>query len=211
MNLNFSGRGLAYLAHFMATNDIRYYLNGVRFQPLPAEAGGGVLGAATNGHILGMWYDKDGSCDRGVIATISRQLAAACKKPGTQLEAMDGRLAVIRYAEIDGEPKRVEEMCVQPNGTRMERAGVPAWEIEGTFPDLLRVVRDRGSYTIGATGEFNSEYLGLVDKALRTACTPFQRRYGTAITMRQRDGDSEMLVLSPPCCRGPGCHHAAPP
>ena len=194
MNLKFSGRGLAYLSHFMAKQDIRYYLNGVCFQPLPADAGGGVIGAATNGHVLGMWYDKDGSCDRTVIAPIARPLVVACKKHGTQLEVVDGRLAAIRYEVIGGEPVRVEELCVQPNGTRTPRDGVPAWEIEGKFPDLLRVVRDREHYGEGPTGEFGAEYFGLVADAIRAAMSKGQRRYSVGLQMRQHDKDSAMIV-----------------
>lgn len=40
MNLKFSGRALAYLSHFKAESDIRYYLNGVYIAPMPPEAGG---------------------------------------------------------------------------------------------------------------------------------------------------------------------------
>lgn len=35
MNLKFSGRALAYLSHFKAESDIRYYLNGVYVAPQP--------------------------------------------------------------------------------------------------------------------------------------------------------------------------------
>ena len=37
MNLKFSGRALAYLSHFKAESDIRYYLNGVYVAPMPPE------------------------------------------------------------------------------------------------------------------------------------------------------------------------------
>ncbi len=195
MNLKFSGRGLAYLAHFKAENDIRYYLNGVCFQPLPADAGGGVIGAATNGHILGLWHDRDGHVDRTVIAAITRPLVAASKKPGTQLEAIDGRLAVIRYEMIGGAQKAIEEMCVQPNGPRTPRDGVPAWEVEGKFPDLLKVVRERDHYGEGVTGEFNPEYLRLIAAAISAASTREQRSWCNGVQMRQHDKDGAMLVL----------------
>lgn len=197
MNLKFSGRGLAFLAHFMATNDIRYYLNGVCFQPLPADAGGGVIGAATNGHILGVWYDREAVCARLVIASITRPLVTACRKPGTQLEAVDGRLAAIRYEEIGGQQTRIEEMCVQPNGPRTARGDVPAWAIEGNFPDLMRVVQERDHYREGPLGEFGAQYLGLATKALDAAKTREQRRYDTGIKMRQHDKSGSMLMLAP--------------
>ncbi len=90
MNLSFSGRGLSFLAHFMATKDIRYYLKGVYVRPMTADEGGGVLAAATNGHILGMWRDHDGECGRPAILRILPGMVTACRHHRRRADAREG-------------------------------------------------------------------------------------------------------------------------
>lgn len=194
MNLKFSGQGLAFLFHYMATQDIRYYLNGVYVAPLSAEAGGGVIGAATNGHVLGMWHDKEGTATRAAILRISKPLARACASkdgPGEQkptLVLADNRLACMRGGE---------ELYIQPNEyrdpERKPRGGWAnePWEVPGNFPNIARVVPDHTKAEIGMTGSVNATLLALV-----TASLPKSRsRYGTGVTIRQINKDSGNLVL----------------
>lgn len=194
MNLKFSGRGLAYLSHFMAKRDIRYYLNGVCFTPLPPKAGGGVLGAATNGQAIGLWYDPNGTADRKVIATISKQMAAACKKPETFIENIDGRLTCVqRKAKEQGIGW---EIYTQPTGKPLEhiKSRVERWEIEGTYPDLTRVVLDPSYYDQGFEGVFNSKYLGILQRAAAVGSDSTAKKFGAGITMRQRHKDDGIFV-----------------
>lgn len=194
MNLKFSGQGLAFLFHYMATCDIRYYLNGVYVAPLSAEAGGGVIGAATNGHVLGMWHDKDGTATRAAILRITKPLARACASkdgPGEQkptLVLADNRLACVRGGE---------ELYIQPNEYRdPERpprngwAHEP-WEVRGDFPNILRAVPDHTKAEIGMTGTVNAKLLALVAASLPKS----RSRYGVGVTIRQINKDSGNLVL----------------
>lgn len=193
MNLEFSGRGLAYLSHFKADNDIRYYMNGVYVAPMPPEAGGGVIGAATNGHVLGMWHDKEGRATRPAILRISKALARACATKETRghqttLVLADNRLACMRGPE---------ELYIQPNEYRdPERKpqkgwGREPWEVAGDFPDLGRVVPAPAEATIGMTGTVSSSYLGLIAQAIPKDLG----RFSTGVVIRQVHQDGQNLVL----------------
>lgn len=193
MDLNFSGRGLAFLSHYKATDDIRYYLNGIYIAPLSREAGGGVIGAATNGHVLGMWHDKGGHADRAAILRVSKKLAAACadKTIGEHeptLVLADNRLTVMRGGE---------ELYIQPNEYR-DPSKKPKrgwdrepWEVAGDFPSLDRVVPNHAEATIGMTGTVNARYLELIAKSM-----PKDRfKHFGGVAIRQVNKDSSNLVL----------------
>lgn len=200
MKLNFSGRGLAFLAHFKATSDIRYYLNGVYLAPMPAEAGGGVIGAASNGHAMGMWYDKNGRIDRPVIAHITPPLAKACgKHHDALLVNLDGRLAAVRAIERNdtthASVPELEELFVQPNPARIPTDGAEAWEVLGQFPNVARVVpvipstnpSPRAPMGIGA------QYLALFAKA-----SPGGLRGGySCVALNQAHPDTGILITYP--------------
>ena len=185
MTIKFSGKGLAFLNHYKAKKDIRYYLEGVYIRPLPAEAGGGVLGIATNGRVLAMWHDEAGHADRAAILKIRRELAAACGRRyrldgDPMLVLRDNRLAC-----VVGE----NEVYVQPHEGRTNATGVEPWEIASRFPDVGRVIPDLAAAS-GPINLIDLEYLGLVAKSM-------QMRDGTlrAITMRQAREDGAVLVL----------------
>lgn len=185
MNLKFSGRAVAFLSHYMAQGDIRYYLNGIYLAPMPG--GPGVIGAATNGHVLGMWRDPDGHIDRAAILSISKGLASAFKKHDTQLENRDGRLTCVQY-----KPQNAgigEEIYVQPN-TRKKRDRVEAWEVEGKYPEIARVAPKIHEAELGMTALVNAKYLGLVAKSL-----PDTSKYGNGVMLRQVHKDGAILVL----------------
>lgn len=197
MKLKFSGRGLAFLHHFKANMDIRYYLNGVYLAPMPAEAGGGVIGAACDGHTLGMWHDKDGQIERAVIARITTPLVTACKKPDAYLTNLDGRLAVMApYRQSGHAVKNAPdvELCVQPNGMKRTDGG-PAWELLGNFPDISRVARNnRATPGLEYPREamfLNSVYLARIGKAF-----PREKNFCGLIVQQNRPGDA--VVFSSP-------------
>ena len=190
MKIQFSGKGIAFLNHYKAKQDIRYYLNGVYIRPLPAEAGGGVLGVATNGHVLAMWHDQDGHADRAAILKISRELATACGK---------------RY-RLDGDPMLVlrdnrlmcvvgeNEVYVQPNEAQGKplkaTEGIKPWEIMGNFPDVGRVIPDLWAEK-GPTNAINPDYMGLVSKSMKSTSD----RLVKAITLRQAHENGAVLVF----------------
>lgn len=193
MNLKFSGRALAYLSHFKADNDIRYYLNGVYVAPMPPEAGGGVIGAATNGHVMGMWHDKEGHVTRPAILRISKQLARACASKETRGQQTTLVLTDNRLACMCGP----EELYIQPNEYR-DPASKPKkgwdrepWEVAGDFPDLGRVVPSPSEATIGMTGAVSAGYLGLIANAIPKGLS----KLGTGVTIRQVHQDGQNLVL----------------
>lgn len=187
MNLKFSGKGLAFLSHYMADHDIRYYLNGVYLAPMPG-GGPGVVGAATNGHVLGMWRDSEGHIDRPAILTITKGLVSACKKSDTVIENRDGRLTCVQY-----KPEKKgygEELYVQPNSRKKPGDRVEAWEVEGRFPVLTKVAPKLQELTIGLTGAVNATYLGLISKSL-----PYNNKFGDGVLLRQVNKDGAILVL----------------
>lgn len=200
MKLKFAGRGLAYLAHFKATNDIRYYLNGVYLAPMPPEAGGGVIGCATNGQAMGMWYDRDGHIDRPVIAHITPPLAKACgKAQGVLLVTLDGRLAAVlptsRNDASHVSVPELEELFVQPNPARIPEGDAQAWEVLGKFPEAAAVIpvvpnpmqSPRAPIFMGA------QYLALFAKA-----SPGGLRGGySCIALNQTRPDAGILITYP--------------
>lgn len=190
MNLRFSGTGLAFLSHFVATRDIRYYLNGVYLQPMTAEAGGGVLGAATNGHALGMWRDTEGHVDRPIIITVSRGLASACaRKENTLLVARDNHLVCTWQNPAPVEPEI--ELFVQPNAPlrRAISQNTAPFEVEGTFPSVSKPVPLRTR--VGPVNLINAQYLALMHKALP------KRRFGQHVRLHQAEADRGILLTSP--------------
>lgn len=194
MNLNFSGRGLAFLHHYEPTLDIRYYLAGVYVRPLSADEGGGVLGVATNGHIMGAWRDPEGVADRAAILRISPGLAAACRraaKKAPRLVIRDGRLTI-----MTGD----DEVYVQPNAAvvpvkdRIALQYPEPWEIAAKFPDVFRVVDRAINAESGPTGHINAELLSLLCKSLPK---PGGKRYANGLRFRQ-DGASDVVVVTCP-------------
>lgn len=162
MNLKFSGQGIAFLNHYKAKNDIRWYLQGVYVRPMPAEAGGGVLGAATNGHIMAYWHDKEGHADRAAILNISPQLATACSKTSsikpTTLIIRDNRLVCLRGDD---------ETYIQPN-VAPEKAPTDreTWELAGKYPDIARPIPKLRDLTEGPVEFINPDYLAKIAQSL---------------------------------------------
>lgn len=194
MNLKISARALSFCAHFMAKQDIRYYLNGVCVTPMPADIGG-VLVAATDGHTMGMWHDAKGEADRQVIMRVSPGLLSAAAKGGV-VRTVGERLAVVHLntkTEIED-----NEAYVQANEDRAyadPKADVERWEIPGKFPDVLRVVPDLADLdrsTGQHLGAINAKYLARIEKAM-----PKTGKYGSSCIIRQKNADSAALVQFP--------------
>lgn len=194
MNLKFSARALSFCAHFMAKQDIRYYLNGVCVTPMPAEIGG-VLVAATDGHAMGMWHDAKGEADRQVIMRVSPGLLSAAAKGGV-VRTVGERLAVVHLntkTEIED-----NEVYVQANEDRAyadPKADVERWEIPGKFPDVLRVVPDLADLdrsTGQHLGAINAKCLARIEKAM-----PKTGKCNSGCIIRQKSADSAALIQFP--------------
>jgi hypothetical protein len=149
--LRVSAKLAALVTPFMATNDIRYYLNGISIRPHPA---GGAVICATNGHVLGAVYDATAVCEHDIILTISAATVAALKARGNanrELVLRHGRVAI-----MDG----ADEISLQP--------GNPV--IEALFPQYQRVIPPAARLTPGLTGHYNAAYVALLDRVAKIAC-----------------------------------------
>lgn len=179
MKLNLNARLVAAICEFKAKNDIRYYLNGVYVEPLPA---GGAVIVATNGHAMGIWRDTSAEVERPAILRIGKNLREVCQEAAdARLELIDGRLTVTN--------KQKTEYHVQPNGGK---DGSPAsWEIARDKYPLWKAVFPDECKT-GPVGMFNAAYLKLVHKALKIATgNDF-----AGITLRQSDEKKSIFVSS---------------
>ncbi|MBB6578995.1 hypothetical protein HNP33_003100 [Comamonas odontotermitis] len=164
MNIKFSGTGMAFLSHYMATQDIRYYLNGIFLQPLTARQGGGVIGVATNGKALGLWHDQAGEADREIIIRVTKPLISSLGKFDKglprSLRVVDGRLICMSAEE--------EEIYIQPNPHAPVTGARMPWEVEGKFPDFTRVVKraDKFKDAQGPVDAIDARYLELLNKSV---------------------------------------------
>lgn len=159
MNINIKARLFAAIAQFKATTDIRYYLNGVLLEPDP---NGGAFIVATNGHAMGIWRDESATgVERRIIVSTDAKLLQACR--GSDLKRLvvrNDRLAVV--LETDATPPREREVYIQP--IEAKKVGVPAWEVEGKFPDWVKTVPRPTSE--GIKGAINPQYIHMVEAAL---------------------------------------------
>lgn len=173
MKLNLQARLVAAIAQFKATNDIRYYLNGVYVSPRPT---GGALIIATNGHSMGLWLDDSGEIERPAILRIGARLQAACQGADTKrLVITDDRLAVISNEGT--------ELHIQPESGK--------WEVPGTFPDWTRVVREvDGPPCLNSA--LNAEYIAMIDRAISIGAGNKFR----GITMRQSSECDSIIFTS---------------
>lgn len=172
MKLNLQARLVAAIAQFKASNDIRYYLNGVYIEPRPA---GGALIIATNGHVMGLWLDESGEIERPAILKIGAKLQSACQGADTKrIVINDDRLAVIDKGGI--------ELHIQAEAGK--------WEVPGKFPDWTRSVRDVDSPPC-LSASLNAENIALVDRAIGIG-TGMQFK---GITMRQ-SSEYESIILT---------------
>jgi hypothetical protein len=185
MNLNVKARLFAAVAVFKADQDIRYYLNGVYLEPCPE---GGAIIAATNGHAMCVWRDTTATgVDRPIIIQADAKLLQACQ--GSDLKRLvvrDERLAVILEEQPGKSPS--QEVYIQPIPIR--KRGVPSWEIEGKFPDWVRVVPNAPAH--GVKGFFNAQYLVDVGRAMKIGNVAASKFY--APQLNQDTADSAILV-----------------
>ncbi|MDP3651074.1 MAG: hypothetical protein Q8R67_05255 [Rhodoferax sp.] len=160
VRIKFGARHLPRLALFMATHDIRYYLNGIRIER--AEIGGIYL-VACDGHTLAVIHDKDGSMEGvdgdGVIMRASPGLVQACKITRRLRSAPGGSNVIVTGARVsvanDFDQENSDfELFVQPGTT---------W-IEGVFPNWRKVLPDFEKLQPGFASQVNGGYLARYSK-----------------------------------------------
>ena len=74
---NISARGLHAVSHFISSEVTRYYLSGVFIETAPE---GGVNLVATDGHMIGVYHDAEGTVSEPTILAPSKALIKACKR-----------------------------------------------------------------------------------------------------------------------------------
>jgi hypothetical protein len=153
VKIKFAAKHLPRAALFMATGDIRYYLNGIRIEPAPQ---GGVYIIGCDGHCLAIIHDKDGTItgSQGVILRVSPGLLQACKAPGRELRDLGGANVIITGSRVSVAADFKQEF------TDLEvfvQAGQP-W-IEGKYPDYARVLPNFDKLEPGFSTQVNSDYL----------------------------------------------------
>jgi DNA polymerase-3 subunit beta len=141
---------------FTSTEDSRYYLNGVSFEP---NGDDGAVMAATDGHRLGAVIDRKGLCLESVIAKLPKEI----KSPGKLLP--DPWLVGVLTSPSQGYVALVDPNPVRDDDTpesAMERVDdctlrIGRAIIDGTFPDWRRVVpRPKKD---APTRSFNADYI----------------------------------------------------
>ena len=152
---SFAARYLPVLARFAGKKDIRYYLNGILIRRAPPEIGG-VYVAATNGHVLAIVRDCDGTLEGvdEVIIKTTPQLVTACRPrrygPPPKLLLDDQRVTVACDFDLIGSD---HELYVMPG-----RA-----QIEATYPRIERVIPNFNRLQYGLVAAVNPAYLAMFD------------------------------------------------
>lgn len=204
MKLNIPAQAIAFAAHFMADNDIRYYLKGIYVRPMTPDEGGGVLAAATNGYILGMWRcDADKTvCERAAILRITPGLVSACRKNTEQrrVTIANNRITVIESGKAVTDVTATEVYIQPATGWVAGVCEYQPWELPGShiakYPDIMRPVPDATEN--GAVGKMRADYIETIAKAFRESMGRIRRRKGyvAGINMRQVDANTSTLVVS---------------
>jgi DNA polymerase III sliding clamp (beta) subunit (PCNA family) len=148
---------------FAATQDIRYYLNGINIRPLED---GSVMIVATDGHRYIVVRDPHGYAEREIIVSISKD---ALKHAGNAKHTLD--VMSNGGAMISGD--MAQPLFIQPGNS----------VIEGTFPRIERVASTIG-YKEGIAGAVNPAYLA---DALTIG-----KSFGNSIRFFNRDNESPL-------------------
>lgn len=140
---------------FKSTDDVRYYLNGVRVEPCD----GGAMLIATNGHALAAIFSPGSRADTGRILAISADFEKAIREARA---SPNGRVCIeseTSYAIVRDDFK---ERFIQP--------GVPF--VDGKYPDWRRVVPTPDQLRPGLLSLMDS---ALIRNVRRAADTNIQR------------------------------------
>lgn len=164
----------AFALPFAAAQDVRYYLNGILITP---SKDGGVIIAATDGHLLFCVRDEAGMADRPVILPLQKKDHAATLK----------RAAHIRVFE-NGDFDAINE-------DKVTTWVSPGKEIEGKFPDIFGLLGDLNGWKDGLVGSLNPAYLHRVMQ-----CAPRANYRGIRFFQQgeKPDSNATLFTLSHP-------------
>ena len=123
---------------FMATEDIRYYLNGVNIRPLILDDG--VMIVATDGHRYVVVRDQHGYAEEEMIVSVKKDALKSCNAKST-FDVMSNGSALIN-------DETGQEQFIQPGNSI----------IEGMFPRIENIASAIG-YKEGISGAINPAYL----------------------------------------------------
>jgi DNA polymerase III sliding clamp (beta) subunit (PCNA family) len=148
---------------FAATQDIRYYLNGVNIRPLDD---GSVMVVASDGHRLIVVRDPNGYAEREMIVRIDKDALKHASNAKHTLDVMSNGMAM-----FSGDV--AQPLFIQPGNSL----------IEGTFPRVERIISTIG-YREGIHGAVNPTYL--------TEALTIAKSFGNSIRFFTRDADSPL-------------------
>jgi DNA polymerase III sliding clamp (beta) subunit (PCNA family) len=151
---------------FAATQDIRYYLNGINIRPLED---GSVMVIATDGHRYIVVRDPNGYAEKEVIVSINKDALKHATNVKRTLDVMSNGSAMIS-------DEVAQPLFIQPGNSL----------IEGNFPRIERVASVAG-YKEGISGAVNPRYL---HDALAIG-----KSFGESIRFFTRDSDSPLTFV----------------
>lgn len=199
--LVFDAAALAPVAMFMAKRDIRYYICGIHVMPHPEQ---GVYIVGTDGHRLAIWHDQKGQCDKPRTLTITTGLIAAAKKRTPRLferriSYENGRLVLAEWGEAEDNTQHiVNELYVQAGKA----------DIDGTYPDIWRVIPKEDELSPGMHGSIQPQYLkqlGDVASILPGGSKRYASPYfftkgtdGNGAVLARYDGVQNFMVITMP-------------
>lgn len=134
MNIKIPARFIAALKYFAATQDIRYYLNGIYIE----AAGDDTILVATDGHRIG-YARVAATLPAGTQMIVPNDILRAVKAKGDVAIALDGNALTLTY---DG-------------------ATYSGKAIDGKYPEWRRTLPKELS---GVAGQYNAGYLGDLGK-----------------------------------------------
>ena len=158
---------------FQAKNNVRYYLNGIYFEP---GKNGGVVAVATDGHSMLAVYDEHATIEAPIIVEFQPYTITQCrgKNPGALL-------AVNRVADTEC------LVSLQLPGHTMN-----CRLIEGKYPDWRSVMPDSLPESVSPVHHLNSAYLEKMSKAAQILST---KKTYTSTYMVSRDRNNSVLFV----------------
>lgn len=200
----FSLKHLLMAAAFRATNDIRYYLNGVHVM---ACRDGGVFVVGVDGHTLLCAYDVAGTIENapnGVILTIKPGLLAAAARNRCRRDGVD------MFAIVEGQRLSVSHDFNSPQSPLEAFVSTGPCQVEGRFPDVFRVIPRFDTLKPYQAGPMNSEYFARIDAvsklsrhgkyngAIRLWSSHTDDKFKTGTIVVQFDNAPEVLAVIMP-------------
>lgn len=178
-NLRLTAKLIPIIAPFIGRNDIRYYLCGINVRP---HKDGGAVICATNGHAMGVIYDRDAVCDQEVTLRLDVATVAACA----------ARPSINRYLSLINNRLTVtcsdREACIQADNPIIDY---------DKYPNYLTVVPKNDAMQPGMIGGYSEHVLALINRAATAAMkSKSTSKFGNPITFFNSNGDAQKPVIA---------------